>query len=84
MCYHLHYVKGVSHPQACVCSTKQGELYGDRTAGFHGYSHLTGGFDGGQAEYARVPFGESHVIDSLHTTAGSYTHYGVCWQSAEG
>ena len=43
----------------CACSTKQGELYGDRTAGFHGYSHLTGGFDGGQAEYARVPFGKS-------------------------
>lgn len=42
----------------CFCSTKQGELYGDRTAGFHGYSHLTGGFDGGQAEYARVPFGK--------------------------
>lgn len=41
-----------------MCSTAQGELYGDRTAGFHGYSHLTGGFDGGQAEYARVPFGE--------------------------
>lgn len=42
-----------------MCSTAQGELYGDRTAGFHGYSHLTGGFDGGQAEYARVPFGEN-------------------------
>ena len=33
------------------------KLYGDRTGGFHGYSHLTGGFEGGQAEYARVPFG---------------------------
>ena len=25
-----------------------------------GYSDLTGGYEGGQAEYARVPFGESH------------------------
>ena len=49
--------------KSCGCSTKQGELYGDRTAGFHGYSHLTGGFDGGQAEYARVPFGKSQCAD---------------------
>jgi len=55
------------HDQYSSCdttnpSTKQGELYGDRTAGFHGYSHLTGGFDGGQAEYARVPFGDLNLI----------------------
>lgn len=29
------------------------------TAGMFGYSHLTGGYPGGQAEYVRVPFGES-------------------------
>ena len=51
-------MKGFSYVKSFECSTKQGELYGDRTAGFHGYSHLTGGFDGGQAEYARVPFGK--------------------------
>ena len=28
------------------------------TAGIFGYSHLTGGFAGGQAEYARVPFAD--------------------------
>lgn len=39
------------------CSEAMEKLYGDRTGGFHGYSHLTGGFEGGQAEYARVPFG---------------------------
>lgn len=48
-----------------MCSTEQGELYGDRTAGFHGYSHLTGGFDGGQAEWARVPFGRQWLIALL-------------------
>lgn len=40
------------------CSEAMEKLYGDRTGGFHGYSHLTGGFEGGQAEYARVPFGK--------------------------
>ena len=35
----------------------QEKLYGHRTAGLHGYSHMTGGWEGGQAEYARVPFG---------------------------
>lgn len=27
-------------------------------AGFYGYSHTTGGYDGGQAEYVRVPFAD--------------------------
>ena len=29
------------------------------TGGFFGYSHLTGGWQGGQAEYVRVPAGET-------------------------
>ncbi|KAK9895857.1 GroES-like protein [Cystobasidium minutum MCA 4210] len=33
-------------------------MYGGRDAGFFGYSHFTGGFPGGQAEYVRVPFGD--------------------------
>src|SRR3954470_16340675 len=32
------------------------KMFGHPTAGIFGYSHLTGGFAGGQAEYARVPF----------------------------
>jgi threonine dehydrogenase-like Zn-dependent dehydrogenase len=32
------------------------KLFGNVTAGIFGYSHLTGGYAGGQAEYARVPF----------------------------
>jgi threonine dehydrogenase-like Zn-dependent dehydrogenase len=34
------------------------KLMGHATAGFYGYSHMTGGFAGGQAEYARVPFAD--------------------------
>jgi len=31
-------------------------------AALYGYSHLYGGFDGGQAEYARVPFADSNAF----------------------
>jgi threonine dehydrogenase-like Zn-dependent dehydrogenase len=34
------------------------KFFGHPTAGIFGYSHLTGGFAGGQAEYARVPFAD--------------------------
>ena len=34
------------------------KMLGHPTAGIFGYSHLTGGFAGGQAEYARVPFAD--------------------------
>jgi threonine dehydrogenase-like Zn-dependent dehydrogenase len=33
-------------------------MFGHPTAGIFGYSHLTGGYAGGQAEYARVPFAD--------------------------
>jgi threonine dehydrogenase-like Zn-dependent dehydrogenase len=33
-------------------------MFGFPTAGIFGYSHLTGGYAGGQAEYARVPFAD--------------------------
>ena len=39
-----------------------------RTAGLFGYTHLTGGYPGGQAEYLRVPFADTthvKVPDSL-------------------
>lgn len=38
-------------------------MYGGRTAGMFGYSHLTGGFAGGQAEYVRVPFGDVNLLE---------------------
>ncbi len=34
------------------------KMYGSSTAGLFGYSHLFGGFAGGQAQYARVPFAD--------------------------
>jgi threonine dehydrogenase-like Zn-dependent dehydrogenase len=34
------------------------KLWGHASAGMFGYSHLTGGFAGGQAEYARIPFAD--------------------------
>ncbi|THU98140.1 GroES-like protein [Dendrothele bispora CBS 962.96] len=43
-------------------SSLQNYMYGQRDAGFFGYSHFTGGFPGGQAEYTRVPFGEVNLL----------------------
>src|SRR5262249_52289796 len=44
------------------------KLYGYSGSGLFGYSHIYGGYAGGQAEYARVPFadvGPIKVPDSL-------------------
>ena len=38
------------------------KMYGYAPAGIYGYSHLMGGYAGGQAEYVRVPFAD---VDSL-------------------
>ncbi|PYH98405.1 alcohol dehydrogenase [Aspergillus ellipticus CBS 707.79] len=37
-------------------------MYGKRTSGMFGYSHFTGGFAGGQAEYVRVPYGDVNLL----------------------
>ncbi|TDX32082.1 threonine dehydrogenase-like Zn-dependent dehydrogenase [Modicisalibacter xianhensis] len=38
------------------------KVFGHGGAGLFGYSHLTGGYAGGQAEYVRVPFAdETHI-----------------------
>jgi threonine dehydrogenase-like Zn-dependent dehydrogenase len=34
------------------------KMFGHPTAGLFGYTHLTGGYAGGQAEYVRVPFAD--------------------------
>jgi threonine dehydrogenase-like Zn-dependent dehydrogenase len=39
-------------------SWMQEKLYGDTGAGIFGYSHLYGGYSGGQAEYVRVPYAD--------------------------
>ncbi|MFN4207347.1 MAG: zinc-dependent alcohol dehydrogenase [Agrobacterium albertimagni] len=50
----------------CERSNRKKELaekaFGRTTAGLFGYSHLTGGYPGGQAEYLRVPFADSTHI----------------------
>jgi threonine dehydrogenase-like Zn-dependent dehydrogenase len=43
-----------TNPNASVAE----KFFGHATAGIFGYSHLTGGYAGGQAEYARVPFAD--------------------------
>lgn len=43
-----------SNPNAWMMET----AYGDTAAGIYGYSHMLGGYAGGQAEYARVPFAD--------------------------
>ena len=37
---------------------KATKMFGHNTAGLFGYSHLTGHYPGGQAEYVRVPFAD--------------------------
>jgi threonine dehydrogenase-like Zn-dependent dehydrogenase len=43
-----------SNPNASMAE----KLWGHSPAGLFGYSHLLGGYAGGQAEYARVPFAD--------------------------
>ncbi len=53
-----------SNPNASMVET----LYGQSPSALFGYSHMLGGYAGGQAEYARVPFadvGPLKVPDSL-------------------
>ena len=38
------------------------KVFGHTTAGLFGYTHLTGGYAGGQAEYVRVPFADKTHI----------------------
>ncbi|MFA7098428.1 MAG: zinc-dependent alcohol dehydrogenase [Gammaproteobacteria bacterium] len=53
-----------SNPKAWIAE----KFFGYTPAGIYGYSHLVGGYAGGQAEYLRVPFagsGPLKVPDSL-------------------
>jgi len=56
-------------------------MYGGRTAGMFGYSHFTGGFAGGQAEYTRVPFGDVNLLalpDDVPDEQGLFLSDVVC------
>jgi threonine dehydrogenase-like Zn-dependent dehydrogenase len=52
--HHLFSLCENSNPNAWMAE----KLWGHSPAGLFGYSHLTGGYAGGQAEYARVPFAD--------------------------
>ena len=43
-------------------NTIENIMYGGRTAGMLGYSHFTGGYAGGQAEYVRVAYGDVNLL----------------------
>ena len=47
-----------SNPNAAIAE----KMFGHSPAGIFGYSHMLGGFAGGQAEYARVPFADVDTI----------------------
>jgi threonine dehydrogenase-like Zn-dependent dehydrogenase len=47
-----------SNPNAWMAE----KLFGHSPAGLFGYSHLTGGFAGGQAEFVRVPFADIGTV----------------------
>jgi len=56
-------------------NTMENGMYGGRTAGMFGYSHFTGGFAGGQAEYTRVPLGDVNLLklpDNVPDEKGLY------------
>jgi threonine dehydrogenase-like Zn-dependent dehydrogenase len=48
-----------SNPNAWMAE----KLMGHSPSGLFGYSHLTGGYAGGQAEYARVPFADVGLFE---------------------
>jgi threonine dehydrogenase-like Zn-dependent dehydrogenase len=52
-----------SNPNAWMAE----KMWGHSPSGIFGYSHLTGGYAGGQAEYARVPFAD---VGPLKVPAG--------------
>lgn len=62
-------------------SVSEKTLYGRRTAGMFGYSHFTGGFAGGQAEFVRVPIGDVNLLplpDDVPDEMGLYLSDVLC------
>lgn len=61
-CYYcakgLHSLCDNSNPNAWIAE----KLYGHSPSGLFGYSHMLGGYAGGQAEYVRVPFADTGPI----------------------
>lgn len=56
-------------------------MYGGNTALMAGYSHITGGTAGGQAEFVRVPFGDVNLLklpDNVPDEKGLYLSDVLC------
>jgi threonine dehydrogenase-like Zn-dependent dehydrogenase len=75
----------------CERSNRKKDLgdkaFGHTTAGLFGYSHLTGGYAGGQAEFVRVPYADvspikvpSHLSDEQVLFLGDI--FATGWQAA--
>ena len=64
-CGHCHFCNSDLY-SLCDNSNRKPEkpkqTMGHAMSGIFGYSHLTGGFDGGQAEYVRVPYADHGPI----------------------
>jgi threonine dehydrogenase-like Zn-dependent dehydrogenase len=64
-CGHCHYC---GSGQASLCDNSNPnswiaeKLYGYAPGAYYGYSHMMGGYAGGQAEYVRIPFADSGPI----------------------
>jgi threonine dehydrogenase-like Zn-dependent dehydrogenase len=64
-CGHCYYCE---HDQWSLCDNSNPnagmaeKMYGHSAAGLFGYSHLFGGYAGGQAEYLRVPYADSSAF----------------------
>jgi threonine dehydrogenase-like Zn-dependent dehydrogenase len=76
----------------CLRSNRNGDMaakmFGYPTAGLFGYSHLTGGYWGGQAEYVRVPMadvGPMKVPDGMSDEQALFLSdiLPTGWQAAE-
>ena len=64
-CGHCYYCE---HDEWSLCDNSNPnagmaeKMFGSSPAGIYGYSHLFGGYAGGQAEYLRVPYADSNAF----------------------
>lgn len=79
-CRNCH--RGLSaHCERANANATMNRLYGGEVGGIFGYSHLLGGFAGGQAEYVRVPWGENNLLplpDDVPDEKGLYLADVLC------
>ncbi|KAL1956175.1 hypothetical protein VTO42DRAFT_7610 [Malbranchea cinnamomea] len=70
-----------AHCERANANKTMNNLYGGHAGGIFGYSHLLGGFAGGQAEFVRVPWGEQNLLplpDNVPDEKGLYLSDVLC------